>query len=171
LWDIEAHMRDVKALVWHSKDKGDMAPGTPVHDMWIRVTMDDQLTVRAIEANMASTPFGECLQSEDPMQKVVGLTMGPGWRFAIDKALGGIQGCTHLRELLFNMATAAYQTIAGHRMRQHNAAGAAAPQEGTRPPPYHLGKCLAWDFDGAVVARHFPQYAGWKPLQRMARKG
>lgn len=169
LWDIEAHLRDAKTIVWHSKDKGDLAPGTPIHDMWIRVTMDDQLTVRAIESTMDSTPFGECLQAEDPMQKIVGLTMGPGWRFAIEKALGGIQGCTHLRELLFNMATAAYQTIAGHRMRQHREAGASRPDAPVHPP-YHLGKCLAWDFDGAVVARHFPQYAGWKPLQRQPRK-
>ena len=30
-----------------------------------------------------------------------------------------------------------------------------------RPPP-HIGQCLAWDFDGPVVKRHRPQFAGWR---------
>ncbi|WP_414708625.1 DUF2889 domain-containing protein [Ramlibacter sp.] len=38
------------------------------------------------------------------MQAMVGVRMGPGWRQALEKALGGAKGCTHLRELLFNMA-------------------------------------------------------------------
>ena len=55
------------------------------------------------------------------MQQMIGVTMGPGWRQAIERALGGVRGCTHLRELLFNMATAAYQTIPAyrHRLRRH----------------------------------------------------
>ena len=39
------------------------------------------------------------------------------------------------------------------------------PQEGNEPP-YHLGKCIAWDFDGPVVKRHHPEWAGWQPLKR-----
>ena len=154
LWDIEGHLRDTKPIVWHSKDKGDLPPGSPVHDMWIRVTMDDQLVVRAIEATMDSTPFGECLQAEDPMQRVVGLTMGPGWRFAIDKALGGIQGCTHLRELLFNMATAAYQTIWPWREHERLRQGLPRPENGAPPP--HLGQCITWAWDSPVTQRMEP---------------
>jgi hypothetical protein len=25
---------------------------------------------------------------------------------------------------------------------------------------------MAWDFDGPVVKRHYPQFAGWQPLKR-----
>jgi hypothetical protein len=98
------------------------------------------------------------------MQQMVGVTMGPGWRQAIEKALGGIRGCTHLRELLFNMATAAYQTVPVYRERLRRQSG--VPEAENAAPPYHLGKCLAWDFNGAVVQRHYPKFAGWQPLKK-----
>jgi hypothetical protein len=98
---------------------------------------------------------------------MVGATLGPGWRQAIEKALGNNRGCTHLRELLFNMATAAYQTIPSYKERLRRQAG--APRSASTEPPYHLGKCIAWDFDGPVVARHHPEFAGWQPLKRQPK--
>ena len=62
------------------------------------------------------------------------------------------------------MATAAYQTVPVYRERLRRQSG--APRAENAGPPYHVGKCIAWDFDGAVVQRHYPQFAGWKPLNR-----
>lgn len=166
LWDIEAHMSDTKTYTLERSERGVMPPGTPVHGMAIRITVDDGFTIRAIDSSMDHTPFGECQQGRDPMQQMVGATMGPGWRQAIERTLGGIGGCTHLRELLFNMATAAYQTIPAYRERLRRQSG--APSTESAEPPYHLGKCIAWDFDGPVVARHYPRFAGWQPLKRKA---
>ena len=167
LWDIEAEIVDVKTYVLKTPDRGTLRPGTPVHDMAIRVTVDDSMTIREIVTSMTSTPFPECLQARDPMQQMVGCTMGPGWRHTIEKNLGGIRGCTHLRELLFNMATAAYQTIPGYREHQSKLAGLPAPSAGQ--PPYHLGKCMSWDFNGPVVKRHEPEFFGWQPLKKAAK--
>jgi hypothetical protein len=164
LWDIEAEMSDTKTYELDRAERGHMPPGTPIHGMAIRVTVDDAMTIREIASSMDHTPFGECRQGEDPMQRMVGATMGPGWRVAIERALGGIRGCTHLRELLFNMATAAYQTVFPYRERLRRQAGTAAPDNPN--PPYHLGKCIAWDFEGPVVQRHYPRFAGWQPLKR-----
>ena len=132
--------------------------------MAIRMTIDEQMTIRAIAAAMDHTPFGECGQGEDPMQKMVGARLGPGWRQAIDANLGGVKGCTHLRELLFNMATAAYQTIFPYREYERRKAGEKA--ETVTQPPYHVGRCIAWDVEGPVVARYYPQFIGWQPLKR-----
>ncbi|RZJ23080.1 MAG: DUF2889 domain-containing protein [Haliea sp.] len=164
LWDIEAEMTDTKTYTLERSERGVMPAGTPVHGMLIRVTVDDRMTIREIASDMEHTPFGECQQGTVPMQQMVGATLGPGWRQAIEKALGGVRGCTHLRELLFNMATAAYQTIPSYRARLRRQAGTPEPE--SDQPPYHLGKCLAWDFDGPVVARHYPRFAGWQPLKR-----
>jgi hypothetical protein len=81
------------------------------------------------------------------MQRMVGCTLGAGWRKAIEKNLGGVQGCTHLRELLFNMATVAFQTIQG----------AFTSPDPTKPPP-HLGRCHAWDLEGPLVERQYPVF-------------
>ena len=168
LWDIEAGLTDVKTYSIERFGLNVLEAGRPVHDMAIRVTVDDTLTIREIVSAMDHTPFGECQQGTNPMQKMIGVTMGPGWRQAIEQALGGIRGCTHLRELLFNMATAAYQTIPAHRDRLRRQAG--LEHASSDQPPFHLGKCMAWDFDGPVVARHYPQFAGWQALKRQELK-
>lgn len=165
LWDIEAQMTDSKAYAMSTSEKGEMPPGTPIHDMFIRVTVDDHLTIREISAAMDSRPYTECSQAQDPMQKMVGVTMGPGWRHAIENAVGGIQGCTHLRELLYNMATAAYQTIPVYQAHRDNRKSISVGADGQ--PPRHLGKCLAWDFNGPVVLRHYPAFAGWQPVAKV----
>ncbi len=165
LWDIEAEMTDVRTYA-HARSERDVPPGTPIHGMAIRATVDDSLVIRDIASVSDHAPFDECQQGIDPMQLMVGATMGPGWRQAIEKALGGIRGCTHLREMLFNMATAAYQTVPVYR--GHLRAQAGLAESASAEPPYHLGKCIAWDYDGAVVARHYPKFAGWQPLKRKA---
>ncbi len=164
LWDIEAELTDVKAYQIERSERGVMPPGTPIHGMSIRVTVNDSFVIQAIESSSDDTPFDECQQGKAPMQKMIGATMGPGWRQAIEKALGGVRGCTHLRELLFNMATAAYQTIPSYQNRLRRQAGLT--ESNSDQPPYHLGKCIAWDFDGPVTQRHYPRFVGWQPLKR-----
>ena len=168
LWDIEAELADIKTYDTEM-EHGHHPAGQPIHGMAIRVTVDEQMVIRAIATEMDHTPFGECHQAEDPMQRMVGVAMGPGWRQAIEKNLGGVRGCTHLRELLFNMATAAYQTVFPYRERQRRLAGGTREQ--LAQPPYHIGRCIAWDTNGAVVARHLPQFVGWEPVKAPKRPG
>jgi hypothetical protein len=131
-----------------------------VHGMAIRLTVDDAMKITDVAVVMAAAPFPECQQAKPPMSRLIGCTLGSGWRKAIDQALGGTQGCAHLRELLFNMATAAYQTIPLYRMHLRRLEG--LPEPVLKRPPLHLGQCLAWDFDGPVVKRHKPEFAGWR---------
>jgi len=161
LWDLEAELTDTKTYAFNRSDGSTMHPGTPIHGLRIRVTFDDTMTIREIGTDMAHTPFAECQQGRDPMQQMVGVKMGPGWRQNIERALGGVRGCTHLRELLFNMATAAYQTVFPWREHERRKAGIAMAT--ATQPPYHLGRCIAWDLDGAVVQRYYPQFAGGSP--------
>lgn len=163
-WDIEGRMTDTKAYAFEHLERGALEIGEPVHNMAVRLTVDDAMTIHEVAVAMPATPFPECQGAKPPLERLVGRTLGAGWRATLEETLGGIQGCTHIRELLFNMATAAYQTIPLYREHLRRLAGtpAAAPK---RPPP-HLGKCLAWDFDGPVVARHKPEFAGWRPQRK-----
>lgn len=154
LWDIEGELLDTKPHAFEIEGEGRWEPEQPIHHMRIRVTLDDEMVVRDIVAVMDSFPHSPCPQAQAPMQRMVGSTMGRGWRQAIERHLGGIQGCTHLRELLFAMATAAFQT---------RSASFAPPPDGR--PPMHLGKCLAWDFDGPVVEKVYPMFFRWRAPQ------
>ena len=161
LWDIEAELTDTKTYS-HQRSDGDvLQAGRPVHGMVIRLTVDDRMKITDVAVGMPAAPFLECQQAKPPMQRLIGCTLGRGWRKAINEALGGIQGCAHLRELLFNMATVGYQTIPLylHHLRQL----AGQPEPLLKRPPPHVGQCIAWDFDGTVVKRVWPQFSGWKP--------
>ena len=97
------------------------------------------------------------------MQRLIGHTLGRGWRKTIDEALGGTRGCAHLRELLFNMATVGFQTIPQYAMHLKRTAG--EPERQLKRPPPFVGKCIAWDFTGAVLKRVWPQFAKEKSQQ------
>ena len=160
LWDIEAELTDTKTYAQERPDRGSMPAGQAVHGMVIRLTVDDYLKITDVAVGMPAAPFLECQQAKPPMQRLIGCTLGRGWKKAIDEALGGIQGCAHLRELLFNMATVGYQTVPLYRRHLRQLAGLPDPR--LKHPPPHLGKCIAWDFDGSVVKRLHPEFSGWK---------
>jgi hypothetical protein len=161
LWDIEAELSDRKTYAHQTPGRGVLQAGEPVHGMAIRLTVDDHMKITDIAVGMRSAPFPECQQAKPPVQRLIGCTLGRGWRKAIEERLGGIQGCAHLRELLFNMATVGYQTIPHYLTHLRQSAGLPEPVH-RRPAP-HLGQCLAWDFNGAVVKRLRPEFVGWKP--------
>jgi hypothetical protein len=156
LWDIDCELSDTKANPTPMRERGVLPPGEPIHLLRVRLTLDDGLTIRAVQTAAEKVPFGECqLPADAPMQKLVGLTMGPGWRKAIDGAIGGVAGCTHLRELVFNAATAAFQMIPYHRATE---GGRKEELPANGKPPFYMGQCMTWAFDGPVVLRYAPQF-------------
>lgn len=159
LWDIDGELVDTKTYAYRNPDNRGRDPGEAVHHMVIRLTLDDTMTVRDAMAAMPATPFPECLGAANPVQGLIGATVGAGWRKAIDGAMGGTRGCTHLRELLAAMATVAYQTIPNYRAHERSLRG-APPVPASEPSP-HMGQCLAWDFNGPVIARVAPQFVAW----------
>ena len=150
LWDMEAELHDSKAHDMPSfRHQGVRLAGDPIHHMWLRVTIDRKLVVHAIEAAMDAHPLQDCPQARPALQGMVGACMARGWRQAIAQHMGGVASCTHLREVLFNMATAAFQTLPA-------AFGGGDPDT----PPRHLGQCTGWDFEGNGVKEYFPQFYG-----------
>lgn len=156
LWDIEAEMRDARDYDSLVPEKLLLAANVSLHHLFIRLVLDDALTIQDISVRMEATPFGECRQMEQALQCMRGVTLGAGWRKTISDRLGGVRGCTHLSELLFNMATVAFQTISAHRAQQRRRAGQT--DAALTEPPHFLDRCHTWRLDGPVVMRHFPQF-------------
>ena len=149
LFDIEARLTDIKGYAVDNRWRGRLEPGAPIHDMWLRLTVDEDLTVVGAVAATDAAPFSICDAVTPAFARLEGLTIGPGWRRAVAKRLGGVHGCTHLVELLAPLATAAVQTIAPLKER------AANP---TTAPPRHLDSCHALRRDGPVVRAHYPAW-------------
>lgn len=130
LWDIEAHLTDVKSYAFLNTWRGDIEPGTPIHEMWLRLTIDDQMTVRDIEARTDHSPYEMCPAITVNFKRLIGLTIGSGWNRKVKERVGGVEGCTHLVELLGPMATVAFQTVVGGaKKRRDKIYGIERPEE------------------------------------------
>ena len=106
LWDVEGNMIDTKT---YDTDRG--KAGQPLHNMWIRLTLDEQFVIRDVASAMDAFPQAVCPFAVDPMKQLIGIKIGAGWQGEIRKRIGGALGCTHLRELLAPMATTAMQAM------------------------------------------------------------
>ena len=157
LWDIEGRLIDCKPFDHLNYRNEGLAAGVPVHDMSVRLTLNDTYELVAIQAAMDASPFGVCPQAVGGLQSLIGLRLGAGWRQAVKSRLPGTASCTHLGELLQATATVAFQTL-----------GLGKSPEGTNPlphmgrgdtPPFFVGQCHAWRADGEVVREVFPHFA------------
>ena len=151
LWDIEGQMTDTKTYAFKNRHRGEVQPGEALHDMWIRLTIDEDFVVRDIQAATAAGPFAACPSVAPSYKRVVGIKLGRGWRQSVRERLGGPEGCTHLTEMLQAMATVAYQTLYPVRAKKE----AENPRAG-KPPL--IDTCHALRGDGEVVKAHWPEY-------------
>lgn len=157
LWDIDAHLVDTKTYAFENRDRGTIAPGDPLHEMWLRLTVDDDLVVREVEAVTDAGPFTVCPDITPAFEALVGLRIGPGWRGKVKDLLGGVKGCTHLVELLTPVATVAFQTAWSKRGREKSKRDEKPASASPRKPAFIDG-CHALASDGAIVRESFPQW-------------
>ena len=152
LYDIEAHMTDVKHYSYSNKHRGHVDAGEAVHDMWIRITVDDDLLVHSAEASTDTSPYPVCPSVNENYKKLEGLQIGPGWNLRTRNVLKGTEGCTHLTELLGPLATTAYQTVIPRRKHQGK-----SPRDPDKKPSL-LGTCRAYASDGEIVKEYWPKF-------------
>ncbi len=112
LWQVIGTLTDIKSFAMRNPDRGGQIPvGDPLHDISLSLTLDRTLTIRAVEASIDASPFKICGQIGGAFQALVGLRLLPGFSREAKALLGGVNGCTHLLELLGPIATTAYQTL------------------------------------------------------------
>lgn len=158
LWEVEGHLTDVKTYSFANEERGAIEPGDPIHEMWLRLTVDDGLTVHAVEAVTDNSPFRLCGAIAPNFQGLVGLRIGPGWTRAVKERLGGVHGCTHLVELLGPVATTAFQTIFPIKARERAEREKAGQEPPSRSRPPLLDTCHAFASDGALVRQLWPDF-------------
>ena len=156
LWDMEAHMIDTKTYKFSNDWRGEVQVGEPLHEMLLRVTIDDDFIIQDVIAVTDNSPFEMCPDIAPNYKALIGIQMGPGWRKAIRMKVGGVKGCTHLTELLFPMATVAMQTIWPVSRKHKRKERGAEKQQSRRP--LILDTCHAWASDSRVVKQNTPKY-------------
>jgi hypothetical protein len=150
LYDIEGHLVDTKSIDF--KLAAGLRPaGQPIHDMWLRITIDRTLTIVDAAAAMDAMPYvGDCSRIVPAYKLLVGLAIRPGFHQRIKELLGGVRGCTHVTELAGALATAAFQTMAGQRKQEL--------LEDPDKKPFQLDRCHALALTSPAVARYYPKW-------------
>jgi hypothetical protein len=152
LWDIEGHLTDVKTYPHSRRDGGQhRAPGEPVHNMWLRLTIDLDMKIHDVAAATDASPYTHCGDITPNFSALIGITIGAGWRKKTLEALGGVKGCTHLVEMLMPLGTTAFQATGRAREARTS----------TRPltrKPYQLNSCHVYKDDSEAVKQRWPQH-------------
>lgn len=161
LWDLEGHLTDVKTYGFENSWRGRIEPGTPLHEMRVRLTIDEDLMIHAAEAVTENGPFAMCPDITPAFARVAGIRIGPGWMRHVRELFGGPKGCTHIYELLPQMATTAYQTLVSKdRYRKKDETAAAREDDPSRPKrrPAMLDSCHTLASDSPVVRKMWPDF-------------
>lgn len=154
LWDVEAHLVDTKPFDVPNMDRpgGVLNAGEPMHEMWIRFTVDLDFEIKEVEVVTDWGPYSGCSAITPNFQALKGLRIVPGFTLRSRDLLGGVKGCTHLVELLGPLATTVYQTLYGARERAK-----PAGSDGKRPPL--INTCHMYAADGDLVRKRWPEWA------------
>ncbi|MCA6112609.1 DUF2889 domain-containing protein [Bradyrhizobium cenepequi] len=148
LWDIEAHLVDVKANTYANAWRGEVLPGDPVHDMSLRLTVDANFKICALDVASDKNPYPTCSEATSAFAQLVGLTIGPGWKKTVKEHVGRAAGCIHLAELLGPIGSVMFQTILPFLY-----------DKGTfdkQPRPGLIDSCYAYRRGGDVVRYLWP---------------
>jgi hypothetical protein len=168
LWDFDAHITDIKTRDF-KLTTGNRPAGVPVHDLWLRITVDTSLMIVDAESVSDGVPFpGFCHTINPAYQQLIGLSLLRGFRKALQQRLSGIDGCTHLTELAQVLPTAAIQAFAGEismpgdgSVNKDAQDNDSANRQTTKP--FQIDRCHAMRSDGAAVAQYYPRWAVKSP--------
>lgn len=152
MYDVEARLVDRKPFAFQRVSTPDpIGAGQALHDLWIRLTVDDDYMIRGIEAASDVTPWALCREAEATLTILVGERITRGWSTVVKERLRGAASCTHLMEMLIPMGTTVLQGIRGlhpERARSVSADGL----------PLKLDTCYAYGRQREVVRQLWPEH-------------
>lgn len=152
LFDIEGALMDTKSYTIQNRQRGEIQPGEPLHEMRVCITIDDQLLIHEAKAITENGPYHDCPSAAASYEALAGIQIRHGWMKEVKARLGSATvGCTHLTELLQYLGTAAFQTVFPLRQKtQHS--------EGKASRPALLNTCYAYRDTGQTVQQNWPDF-------------
>lgn len=148
LLDIEGLLIDTKPTPLQLVTGRSIDPGSAIHQMRVRLTVNRDRWIVAASAHSEAYPHLECEEAEAAYHKLVGLRIEPGFTRQVKQLFRGEAGCTHISELIPPMATTLFQVLWAH--------GDFADAEPVASSP--VGACHGLRRDGHVVRTYFPAH-------------
>ena len=184
MYDIEAHLTDCKSYGQTNFDRGYIDAGEPMHDLWIRFTVDETMHIRAVEAVSDKTPYKMCPTAAPNFARLAGLQIKAGFLREANKLVGGVVG---LHASAGTAAAGGDDGVPDHQPVQGAAGVQAEGKHDDKRGSDALDKritekwgggmrilntCLAYDEKGPLVQRRWPNlYIGPDRIPAGSDKG
>ncbi|MBU9374275.1 DUF2889 domain-containing protein [Burkholderia multivorans] len=153
LFEIEGYLTDRKPHDFAPPSSPRVVPANePIHDLGLRLVFDLDMIVHEVETFIRAYPYRECPGGGATLQALVGLRIGAGWSGEIRKRLPPGDTCTHLREILIPLATAAIQTVNPLRSQTLLDATDASGK------PLKIDSCFAYGASRELVLQRWPAF-------------
>lgn len=163
LLEVEAQLTDRKTHDFQPFSGGrHVAAGDAIHDHGLRVVFGKDMVIREIATFIRAYPYRECPGGGDTLQAMVGARIGPGWSGEVRKRLPAGDTCTHLKEMLIPLASAAFQTVYSVREGHVDELDAAGR-------PRKIDSCYAYGASRELVALQWPAFR--KPVAAQDKQG
>ena len=150
-WEVFGVLKDVRAYESKLKTGVILSAGEPLHQMEVSFVLDETMTIVKAYSHTKASPYpGVCEKINPAYEKLIGMTIRGGFKKQLKSSLGGIQGCSHITELISSMAAVAVQAIAPELP-------VAADKK-----PGKLDSCHALSTKGNLVAEYYPKWSSPK---------
>ena len=152
LFEVQAHLTDRKTHDFVKPADGRTVPArAAVHDMSVALVFDKDMIVREVQTSMDAFPYRTCPGGGDSLQSLIGLRIGAGWNTEVRKRLPSADTCSHLKELLSPMASAAYQTMT-------SVLSGLLDERDSTGRPVKIGQCHAYGPTRDLVKTLWPEF-------------
>jgi len=148
LIEIEGTLVDTKPFPLTLPERGHLEPDEKIHEMTLRLTIDQEFMILDAVAATLHSPYRVCGAINPAYAQLIGTRIGPGFVLHVKRTFRGVEGCSHMTELLPAMATTAFQAVWSDaaKFNPENLDTGYSPLNG----------CHALRLDGEVVKLYFP---------------
>ena len=155
--EIEATLTDEKGQEVTFRSRPPVRAGELMHRMSLSLTIDRDDVLREVKVTTRLAPWPMCGGTDAAYRSLIGLRIGSGFSRQVRERLGGIQGCTHVTELVAQAANAYMQASWPDRVARQM----AVDQDPRRWPDKSIltfvDQCHAWRLDGKTLAQEYPE--------------
>jgi hypothetical protein len=157
LLEIEATVTDLKGQAVPFRSQPPVRPGELMHNMILTLTVDDDFLIHDVAARTLQGPWAMCGGVDEAYRKLIGLRIGAGFSQQVRELLGGVQGCTHITELVSQAANTYMQASWPDRISRQLVAEPDPRRWPERNTPKFINQCHAWRQDGQTLAQEYPE--------------
>lgn len=157
--EIEATLSDEKGQSVAFRSRPPVQPGAQMHSMALTLTIDADYLIQDVRASTLIAPWAMCGGTDDAYRRLIGLRIGPGFSQQVKTLLGGVEGCTHVTELVAQAANTYMQASWPDRIARQMAVASDPRQWPDKSTLGFVNHCHAWRRDGETILQEYPELA------------